>query len=54
MLVTVELPRGISEDEARGWLAMGVREGWRDTVDRLAAALAPIPGAIGSSGRQEA
>ena len=37
MLVTVELPAGVSEDEAREWLELGVTNGWRDTVDRLAA-----------------
>jgi uncharacterized protein YndB with AHSA1/START domain len=40
MTVHVELPAHLSESEVQDWLAMGVREGWRDTVDRLAAALA--------------
>jgi uncharacterized protein YndB with AHSA1/START domain len=39
MTVHVELPQDLSEDRAREWLSRGVREGWRDTVDRLAAAL---------------
>ena len=42
MLVTVELPATVSEDEAREWLEMGITNGWRDTVDRLAAV---FPGA---------
>ena len=37
MLVTVALPAGVSENEAREWLEMGITNGWRDTVDRLAA-----------------
>ena len=42
MVVTVELPATVSEDEAREWLEMGITNGWRDTVDRLAAV---FPGA---------
>ncbi len=39
MTVHVELPASFSEDEVKEWLSkMG--NGWRDTVDRLAAALA--------------
>ena len=37
MLVTVELPASLSENEAREWFEMGITNGWRDTVDRLAA-----------------
>jgi uncharacterized protein YndB with AHSA1/START domain len=40
MTVHVELPASLSEDDVREWFSIGVREGWRDTVDRLAAALA--------------
>jgi uncharacterized protein YndB with AHSA1/START domain len=39
MTVRVELPAGLSEDRVREWLAIGIRDGWRQTVDRLAAAL---------------
>ena len=39
MLVTVELPESLSETEAREWLEMGITNGWRDTVDRLAAVM---------------
>jgi uncharacterized protein YndB with AHSA1/START domain len=39
MSVHVELPAHLSEDDVRKWLSLGIREGWRDTVDRLAAAL---------------
>jgi uncharacterized protein YndB with AHSA1/START domain len=42
MVVTVELPATVSEDVAREWLEMGITNGWRDTVDRLAAV---FPGA---------
>jgi uncharacterized protein YndB with AHSA1/START domain len=38
MSVRVELPDGTFEKSAQEWLA--VRDGWRDTVDRLAAAFA--------------
>ena len=39
MIVHVELPASLSEDAVREWLSRGIRDGWRDTVDRLAAAL---------------
>jgi uncharacterized protein YndB with AHSA1/START domain len=39
MMVTVELPAHLSDAQVQEWLSMGVRDGWRDTVDRLAAAL---------------
>ena len=39
MRVRVELPAGLSEEGVREWLEMGIRDGWRQTVDRLAAAL---------------
>ncbi len=39
LTVHVELPASLSQDEAREWFAMGIRDGWRDTVDRLASAL---------------
>jgi hypothetical protein len=35
--LTVELPASMSEAEAREWLAKGIGEGWRATVDRLTA-----------------
>jgi uncharacterized protein YndB with AHSA1/START domain len=37
--VRVDLPAGLSEDRVREWLAIGIQDGWRQTVDRLAAAL---------------
>ena len=43
MSVRVELPAGLSEDRVREWLSLGIRDGWRQTVDRLASALASIP-----------
>ena len=36
----VELPASLSQDEVQEWWAMGIRDGWRDTVDRLPAGLA--------------
>jgi uncharacterized protein YndB with AHSA1/START domain len=46
MSVRVELPASLSEDRAREWLSLGIRDGWRDTVDRLAAALASTSTAV--------
>jgi uncharacterized protein YndB with AHSA1/START domain len=46
MTVHVELPASLSAERAQEWLSMGIRDGWRDTVDRLAAELAPIPTAV--------
>jgi len=43
MMLHVEFPIRFSEDEVREWIAMGVENGWRDTVDRLAAALGNAP-----------
>ena len=40
MLLTVELPAGPADDEVRHWLSLGIRDGWRQTVNRLAVALA--------------
>jgi uncharacterized protein YndB with AHSA1/START domain len=46
LTVHVELPASFSEDQVQEWLSMGIRQGWRDTVDRLAAGLARAPAAI--------
>jgi uncharacterized protein YndB with AHSA1/START domain len=46
MTVHVELPASFSEAEVREWWSIGVRDGWRDTVDRLAAALERTPTAL--------
>jgi uncharacterized protein YndB with AHSA1/START domain len=40
MTVHVELPASFSGERVEEWFSSGVLEGWRDTVDRLAAALA--------------
>lgn len=40
MTVLVALPAGLSDEGVEEWLSLGIRDGWRDTVDRLAAALA--------------
>ncbi len=39
MTVHVELPVGLSDERVVEWLSLGIQDGWRDTVDRLAAAL---------------
>ena len=36
LTVHVELPAGLPADQVREWWSLGVRDGWRDTVDRLA------------------
>ena len=41
MTVHAELPAHFSEAQVEEWLSAGVREGWQDTVDRLAVALGP-------------
>jgi uncharacterized protein YndB with AHSA1/START domain len=43
MMVVIELPESLSAVEVDEWWSRGVRDGWRDTVDRLAAVLAPAP-----------
>jgi uncharacterized protein YndB with AHSA1/START domain len=43
MTVHVELPASLSQDRVQEWWSMGIRDGWRDTVDRLAAELARTP-----------
>jgi uncharacterized protein YndB with AHSA1/START domain len=39
MSLRVDLPESLAPDQVQEWWATGVRDGWRDTVDRLAAAL---------------
>jgi uncharacterized protein YndB with AHSA1/START domain len=46
MVVHVELPATLSEESVQEWWSLGIRDGWRDTVDRLAAALARTPTAL--------
>jgi uncharacterized protein YndB with AHSA1/START domain len=45
MTVHVELPASLSDDRVQEWWSLGTRDGWRDTVDRLAARLARTPAA---------
>ncbi len=40
MTIHVALPDGLSEERVQEWLSLGIRDGWRDTVDRLAARFA--------------
>jgi uncharacterized protein YndB with AHSA1/START domain len=43
MTLHVELPAALSDESAQEWWTKGVRDGWRDTVHRLAARLAQTP-----------
>jgi uncharacterized protein YndB with AHSA1/START domain len=40
LILTVELPESLSDEAVQEWFSLGIRNGWRDTVDRLAAELA--------------
>jgi uncharacterized protein YndB with AHSA1/START domain len=40
MTVHVELPAHLSAERVQEWWSLGIRDGWRDTVDRLAARFA--------------
>jgi uncharacterized protein YndB with AHSA1/START domain len=40
-----ELPAHLSEEEVQEWFALGIRNGWTDTVDRLAEAFEPASAA---------
>jgi hypothetical protein len=40
MSVRVELPESVARECLREWWPLAIRNGWRDTVDRLAEALA--------------
>jgi hypothetical protein len=40
MSVRVEVPEGVARECLREWWPLAIRNGWRDTVDRLAGALA--------------
>ena len=39
MSLRVDLPQSLAPDKVQEWWSTGFRDGWRDTVDRLAAAL---------------
>ena len=39
MSVHVELPASLSEEQVQEWWSLGVKNGWRGTVDRLEVAL---------------
>jgi uncharacterized protein YndB with AHSA1/START domain len=43
MRLRVDLPDGLAPDQVKEWWSTGFRDGWRDTVDRLAATLAAAP-----------
>ena len=36
LTVHVELPAHLAEEQVQEWLSLGIRNGWTDTVDRLA------------------
>jgi uncharacterized protein YndB with AHSA1/START domain len=40
MSLRVDLPASLAPDQVQEWWSTGFRDGWRDTVDRLAATLA--------------
>jgi uncharacterized protein YndB with AHSA1/START domain len=46
LTVRVELPASLPTERAEEWWSLGVREGWKDTVDRLADALARTSAAV--------
>jgi uncharacterized protein YndB with AHSA1/START domain len=39
MSLRVDLPESLAPDQVQEWWSTGFRDGWRETVDRLAAAL---------------
>jgi uncharacterized protein YndB with AHSA1/START domain len=44
MRLRVDLPESLTPDQVQEWWSLGIRDGWRDTVDRLAARLgSPAP-----------
>jgi uncharacterized protein YndB with AHSA1/START domain len=43
MTVHVELPAHLAAERVEEWFSLGIRDGWRDTVDRLAAAFERTP-----------
>lgn len=44
MRLRVDLPEHLAPDQVQEWFDMGIRDGWRDTVDRLVSSLsAPEP-----------
>jgi uncharacterized protein YndB with AHSA1/START domain len=46
LTVRVELPASLPTERAEEWWSLGVRKGWKDTVDRLADALARTSSAV--------
>jgi uncharacterized protein YndB with AHSA1/START domain len=46
MTLCVELPAGLSPEQVQEWFSAGIRDGWRDTVDRLAAEFAGAPASV--------
>jgi uncharacterized protein YndB with AHSA1/START domain len=46
MTLCVELPASLSPDQVQEWFSLGIRDGWRDTVDRLAAEFAGAPASV--------
>jgi uncharacterized protein YndB with AHSA1/START domain len=43
MMVVIELPSSLSRAEVEEWWSRGIRDGWRNTVDRLATEVARTP-----------
>jgi hypothetical protein len=46
MTLCLELPASLSPDQVQEWFSLGIRDGWRDTVDRLAAEFAGAPASV--------
>jgi uncharacterized protein YndB with AHSA1/START domain len=42
MIFHLRLPDHLSEDTVRDWFASGIRDGWSQTIDRLAARFASV------------
>jgi uncharacterized protein YndB with AHSA1/START domain len=45
MSLRVDLPESLAPEQVQEWWSFGIREGWRETVDRLAKGLARTPAA---------
>jgi uncharacterized protein YndB with AHSA1/START domain len=39
-----ERPAGFSDERVQEWWSMGIRDGWRDSIDRLVTRLVRSPG----------
>jgi hypothetical protein len=44
MTLCMELPANLSPEQVEEWFSLGIRDGWRITVDRLAARFGALVG----------